>query len=322
MIFELVVKCATLIAVIHAFRFIGRRAGPRASGLILGLPSSTAILLVLCGLENGTATAVEMADSGLLGLIAAVALPLAYARAVREGWSFPCALGVAVAGYVLVASCLGFVHPSVSAQRLALSFGSILAASLAASRIGPPAEVARRSAPAGRWIPVLRTIIPVLYVVTVGIVTGVASPRWAGLVSTFPSMSTAVLAVTHLEEGAAPASRIARALPPANLSTAAFLATFRLGCPSLGIVGGVLCGYLAAMINLAAIEAIPRSSRLRRPLVQLAAIPRTPIEGGLASWRRLRSLPRLLIRPGARHAARIRPPHRRHFAPCLEILPC
>jgi hypothetical protein len=322
MICELVVKCATLIAVIHAFRFIGRRAGPRASGLILGLPSSTAILLVLCGLENGTATAVEMADSSLLGLIAAVALPLAYAGAVRRGWCLASALGAAIAGYVLVASSLGFVHPSESAQRLVLSFGSILAASLAAYRIGPPVEVGPRSAPSGRWIPVLRTIIPVLYVVTVGIVTGVASPRWAGLVSTFPSMSTVVLAVTHLEEGAAPASRIARALPPANLSTAAFLAAFRFGCPSLGITGGVLCGYLAALINLAAIETIPRSIHLRRLLVQLAAIPRPPIEGGRPSWRRLRSVPRLLIRPGARHSVRIRPPHRRHFAPCLEILPC
>ena len=53
MMCELIVKCITLIAVIHGLRFLGRRIGPRASGLILGLPSSTAILLVLCGRERG-----------------------------------------------------------------------------------------------------------------------------------------------------------------------------------------------------------------------------------------------------------------------------
>ena len=97
MICELIVKCVTLIAVIHGLRILGRRIGPRASGLILGLPSSTAILLVLCGRERGSAVAVEMADASLLGLIAAVSLPMAYAQAVRRGWGLPAALTAAIA---------------------------------------------------------------------------------------------------------------------------------------------------------------------------------------------------------------------------------
>jgi hypothetical protein len=322
MISPLVVKCVTLIAVIHAFRLIGRRAGPRASGLILGLPSSTAILLVLCGREKGTAPALEMANANLLGLIAAVALPLAYAQAVRRGWSLPAALGAAVAAYVAVASILGIVHPDGSAHRLGLAFASILAASWLVSRIGIPVDDAPARSPSARWIAAVRTIIPVLYVIVVGIVTGVASPRWAGLVSTFPSMSTAVLAVTHLEEGAVPASRIARALPPANLSTAAFLAAFRLGSPSLGMASGVLCGYFAALINLVAIEWLPRSIRLRRLLIRLAATSRRPGGSRLRSWWRLLDNTRIHLRPPRRPLVRVRPPHRRPFAPFLEILPC
>ena len=37
--------------------------------------------LVACGRERGAASAVVMADAGLLGLAAAVALPAAYAHA-------------------------------------------------------------------------------------------------------------------------------------------------------------------------------------------------------------------------------------------------
>jgi hypothetical protein len=322
MISELIVKCATLVAVIHVLRLVARRAGPRASGLILGLPSSTAIFLVLCGREGGPAPAIEMADAGLLGLGAAVALPLAYAKAVRREWSLPAALAAAVAAYVVVAFGLGLVNPAVLVGRLAVSYGSIVASSLLISRIGMPTAASPRASPSGRWIAAVRTIVPLSYVIVAGIVTGLVSPRWAGLVSTFPSMSTVVLAVTHLEEGAASASLIARALPLANLSTAAFLAAFRLGCPTLGLAWGAFGAYLAALLNLAAIEWICRSFRLPRWFSQPGPGP-APIRRRLApTWRTLRPGLHVHARPGPRHAGRVRPPHRRHFAPRLEILPC
>lgn len=319
---QLIVKCATLIAVIHGLRLFARRAGPRASGLILGLPSSTAILLVLCGREKGTAPAIEMADACLLGLIAAVALPMAYAQAVRRGWGLPAALAAAVTVYALVASSLVLIHLDDPAQRLAVSFGSILAASFLVSRIGTPTEDSPRSSPSGRWIAIVRTVLPVVYVLALGLITGVASPRWAGLVGSFPSMSTVVLAVTHLEEGAAPASRVARALPPANMSTAAFLAAFRFASPTIGMGWGVLVGYSAALINLAAIEGIPRWIGLRPLLIGLAAIGRPSFRLGLPSRRQPPCRPRVILRLASRHDGRIRAPHRRPFAPRLERLAC
>ncbi len=311
MIGELIVKCVMLIALIHGLRILARRIGPRVSGLILGLPSSTAVLLVLCGREKGSAEAIEMADASLLGLIAAVSLPLAYAHAVRRGWGLPAALAAAVAAYVVVAIGLGYLHPGESVARLGISCGSILVATFLVSRIGIPAESGPHVAPSRRRTALVRTIIPVTYVAIVGVVTSSAAPRWAGLVSTFPSMSTVVLAVTHLEEGAASASRIARALPPANLSTAAFLAAFRFGCPVLGLAWGTLLGYLCALINLAAVELVPRAHQLPYPL-------------SLRRWRRqpFRHGARPHFGMAQRPRGRIRTPLRRHFAPYLEILPC
>ncbi len=88
-------------------------------------------------------------------------------------------------------------------------------------------------------------MIPTFYVLVVGVVQTVSGPSTAGLVSTFPSMSLVVLAVTHLEAGAAEASRIARFLPAGNLSTLAFLAAFCWGNPVMGLgraAFGRLCG--------------------------------------------------------------------------------
>ena len=94
---------------IHGFRALGRLVGPRWSGLVLGLPSTTAIVLMFCGGEQGNGAATEMAESSLLGLVAAVALPLAYAQAVRHGWPLPASLMAAIAAYAWVASCLGYL---------------------------------------------------------------------------------------------------------------------------------------------------------------------------------------------------------------------
>ena len=94
-----------------------------------------------------------MADASLLGLIAAVSLPLAYAQAVRRGWRLPAALAAAVAAYVVVASGLGFLHPGESVRTAGRSrCGSILAASYLASRIGDPERGPRLRRPSGRWV--------------------------------------------------------------------------------------------------------------------------------------------------------------------------
>ena len=105
--YGLLVKCAALTVMIHGFRALGRLAGPRWSALALGLPSTTAVVLFICGCERGSAAAATMAESGLLGLVAAVALPLAYAQAVRLDWRLSLAMASAVGGYLLVASTLG-----------------------------------------------------------------------------------------------------------------------------------------------------------------------------------------------------------------------
>src|SRR5271168_5282316 len=110
----LIVKCAALIVLIHAFRALGRLAGPRFSGLALGLPSTTAVVLIFCGCERGSLAATEMAESSLLGLVAAVSLPLVFTGAVRLEWPLWGAIGASLGGYMLVAATLGCV-PAIGA---------------------------------------------------------------------------------------------------------------------------------------------------------------------------------------------------------------
>ena len=117
----LIVKCAVLVVMIHIFRALGRLAGPRFSGLALGLPSTTAVVLIFCGCEQGSTAATQMAESGLLGLVAAVSLPLAFIGSVRLGWPLWGAIAVSVGGYMAVAAGLGMPAGDRSACRKSVS---------------------------------------------------------------------------------------------------------------------------------------------------------------------------------------------------------
>jgi hypothetical protein len=319
----LLLKCAFLVVMIHGFRVLGRLAGPRWSALVLGLPSTTAIVLVICGCERGSAAATEMAESSLLGLAAAVALPLAYAQMVRLRWRLPVALTAAVTGYLVVAATLGCLTADGVLPRLGIALFAILSGSYWAGRLPIP-EGSRAVASLSTFqVMAARTAIPATYVLVLGIAERMAGPSWAGLMSTFPSMSLVVLAVTHLEAGPAEASRIAKMLPAGNTSTLAFLAAFRLASLGTGLTGGTIFGYMAALAALLMIEGndqilglIRLNTDKARQIGRIRVIfLRTAIQAGLrqavlASVPHSRAAPRSLLRG--------RPRHRGRFAPRVE----
>jgi hypothetical protein len=268
----LLVKCAVLVVLIHAFRAVGRRVGPRYSALTLGLPSTTAVMLVLCAWERGDLAATRMAEANLLGLVAAVVLPLVYAQAVRLRCRLaPALLGAALA-YAGIASLLASLPVMSMMPRLFLATAVILAASALAGRIAdPPASwTSRASSSSSSRALFFRSLVPTIYVLLVVAVQAVAGPSAAGLASAFPSMSLVLLAVTHLEVGPCEASRVARYLPLGNLSTLAFLATFCWADPVVGLFRALFVGYGVSVVVLLFID----MGTGKRPLAPGAAAPR------------------------------------------------
>ena len=65
-----------------------------------------------------------------------------------------------------------------------------------------------------------------------------------------PAVTLTVLLLTHLESGSFSALRMARALPAGNLGMLAFLASFRVSCPVLGLLWGTILSYVATLAML------------------------------------------------------------------------
>jgi hypothetical protein len=326
----LIVKCAVLIVMIHLFRALGQWAGPRFSGLALGLPSTTAVVLIFAGCEQGSAAASQMADSGLLGLVAAVSLPLAFMGSVRMGWQLWQVIAASVGGYAVVAAALGCLPATGVVPRASLATAALVGAAMwVRGREGSTDGHSRAGGRLTRFrTMLLRTATPMLYLVVLASAQQLAGPSWAGLVSTFPSLSLVVLIVTYLESGPGEASRIAQVLPSGNTSTLAFLAVFRLVCSDAGVAWGTLAGYGAAVGVLIAIQWSSSGPRLVIPL----GVPLRPIRLlGRIVWRSAaETLPwqrgMHWRRPGA-HVARSshdrvrrRRAQRYGFAPLVETL--
>jgi hypothetical protein len=263
--YGLFVQIAIMVAMTHGLRALGHVAGPRRCGLMLGLPSSTTLMLLYCGHEYGLGEAMAAAEASLLGLVAAAALPLAYAWAIRVAPRPLLAPAAALAAYVAVAAVSRSLPGVGVAARVGLSIAGVLVACSLARRVRIAGGEPRPST--GPWLRhlALGTMVPGALLVTVRIIRAVGGASWAGLFTTFPAMSLAVLVATHREAGPAAACRMARAMPPGNLITLMFLTAFRLAGQRIGLGWGIACGYAIALATLLALEGLVRSAETDTP---------------------------------------------------------
>jgi hypothetical protein len=288
-----------LIVTTHVVRVVGRWVGPRRGALLMGVPSTTAVVLFGMGMRRGLAEAAATSEACMVGLVAASILPLVYARATAAGWRWPTSAASGIVGYTLVAlalwwlpafgptACTGF---ATSGLAIACLLAYRLETRVRGSRPALVLESRTRAGtqPAGPSL-TFRTAVPLLYFTTLQTVRSLAGSGFSGRFITFPGASLAILVTTHLEAGPGDACRTASAMPFGGLGMLAFLTAFRFGCPRIGLGWGTALAYFAALATLAAVAALSsRPARdpaaRRRPLAALPA----PRSRKVATWARAR----------------------------------
>ncbi|WP_435007856.1 hypothetical protein P12x_005121 [Tundrisphaera lichenicola] len=242
-------KIVLVVAMTHGFRELGRRFGPRWGALALGLPCSTAVLLVGCGSDRGVDESVQMAGSCLIGLIGASALPVAFAWSLGRGSGPWRSASMGVAAYLMMAPVAALLDPPTEFAAPAVVAAILVAARLAARTPLKDAITGRMEPSRGRTL-ALRTMVPVACLSASIALGNVLGPGGAGLMIAFPAVTLTVLVLTSMEAGSLGAIRMARALPMANLGMVAFLLVFRLACPVIGLGLGTTYAYLASLLAL------------------------------------------------------------------------
>jgi hypothetical protein len=326
-------QIALLIGLTHAFRALVVRLGPRRSALLMGLPTSTAVMLVCCGLEQGVEETAGTSEACLLGMAAAAALPLIYAGMISRGWGLP---------WAPLASVIGFLA-TMGVLRLASNGGPLAALAVGLLGVGIACRIARRMLPtcgppqrehtggrirlANRWMMLSRSTVPAVSYLAVRELRRVAGPSWSGQFITFPGASLGVLVSTHLEQGPGAVLRMALEMPAGAFGMIAFLSVFRFGCPWLGLGWGTALGYVAAIGTLAAVDGLglrsARGASVRRKPGTSFARPRMMARRSIDRTREAafridllphRGRPRTTVR--RRHGKLRRP----RFSPRIEML--
>ncbi len=134
----------------------------------MGLPSTTALVLVGFGLREGVNEAATASEACLASLLAAASVPLAYAKAASVGWRWPAASGAAMLGYTATAAALWWLPSTgatgcAAAALLGLAFACQLArrVPLGAARVAGVDRPARPAGTGGSFA--ARTAVPVVY---------------------------------------------------------------------------------------------------------------------------------------------------------------
>src|SRR5690349_16072523 len=232
-------------ALIALVSLAGRRWGPAASGLLVGLPLTSGPVLLILALQNGTAFAADTARGIIFGTISVAIFCLTYAWAALR-WRWPGALA---------ASWLAFLVATVLLQLailpLTLAFAVCVVVAAVALALFPriPAKETVDVEPPLWDIPARMAVATVFVLLLTGLAPQLGA-HLTGLLAPFPIFGTVLCVFTHAQAGTAAALRLLRGLLVGLLSFASFF----LVAGTLIVPAGILPAFVAAIIATVAVQ--------------------------------------------------------------------
>lgn len=221
---------------------VGRRWGPVVSGLLIGLPLTSAPVALFLALEQGTTFASRVAQGTLMGLLSQAAFCVVYAwLSFRVGW-----LGSWLIGWGIFFAAT-FVLAQVSVP-LPLAFVGVVSLLFVALLLWPKqqGQLVETTAPA--WEVVGRMVIATGFVLGL---TGAASalgPLLSGLLSPLPIFATIFAIFTHHFQGATAARQVLHGVIVSSFACATFFLVVAGLLERWGIVATFSAALLAALL--------------------------------------------------------------------------
>ncbi|GAB3328822.1 hypothetical protein GCM10027299_31470 [Larkinella ripae] len=241
------IKITIIPAVIALVALAARRWGNKVGGLIGSMPWTAGPILLFFILEQGKAFGIHSIQGSMTGILALIGFGYSYASFSRT-WRW---LPTLLLSYVFFA---GFAVLFNSLQlSLPVSYALVIGAVLLALRFFPVPT----TQPAGvRRLPydiVIRMGVATLFVVLITGLASVLGPKWSGILTPFPIMTSVLAIFSHLLGGSSAAIATLRGLLIGlfGFTTFLFLQAYLLNEFTVGVSFG-LAFIVNTMINLVA----------------------------------------------------------------------
>ena len=251
----LALKLTLTPCVVAAATLAARRFGPAIGGWLVGLPVSTAPILVFLALEHGQRFAGHVAVGLVAGVAAEAAFAIGYTAACRRGAGWPVALALgsgsfAAAGLAVVETGLGLVPVAACAfAGLALGLAYLPSRRVTVSAVPPRYDLPLRMALATTLLFLITT-----FATTLG-------PQLSGLLAVYPLLSTTVAVFTHRADGAAAAVAVYRGLLVGLFALMGFACTLAIALTHMSLgTAYALAITLTLAIQLGSLRVVRRAA--------------------------------------------------------------
>jgi hypothetical protein len=238
----LVIKLLLTPALIGIVSLMGRRWGPSVSGWFIGLPLTSAPIVLFFALDHGTTFAAHAAQGTLLGLISGDCFCLVYSwLSFRVGW-----LGSLLLGWgAFFASTFVLEHISLP---LVLAFVVVIICLVIMVKLFPDTRgksAALRSPP---WELYVRMGVAAVFVLLLTEVSSLLGPQLSGLLTPFPVFASILGAFTHHFQGNVAACRLLRGVVIGTFTFAVFFLVIAGAIAIWGIVLSFCLALLALLV--------------------------------------------------------------------------
>jgi hypothetical protein len=228
-VLALVLKLTLAPALVAVATLAARRSGPRAGGLISGLPVVAGPIALVVAIEQGKAFLDRAAVAAILGMVASIAFCVTYATVAQRS------------GVTLALTAAGVVYAVMIAAFLPIHLALVPASAVTLAAIAAGSWQLRRLAgrEAGEREPVrsllgLRMAITAVLVVALTGAAGHLSAHAAGLLIPVPIITAVMAGFTHAQAGPVAAARLLAGLVEAYVAFLAFFATLAVALPDAG----------------------------------------------------------------------------------------
>ena len=243
---------------ILAITIAGRKWGPTASGLLIGLPLTSGPISVFLALQHGSDFAARAATGNVAGQVSMCLFCLVYfLLAGRAGWPL-CSLAATAA----------FLVSTFALDRLALG---LLAAFAALSALFPLFLLAMpeprgeiKAAVRPRWDLPARVGMATAFVLLLTTLAQGLGPRLSGLLSPLPVFSLVIASFTLRQQGGEAAGLLLRGVVRSSWANAVFFLAVGLLLPRVALPWTYLAATVLALLASGATLVASRAIRARR----------------------------------------------------------
>lgn len=255
-----VLKAIMSSGIVVALSLIAERLGPRAAGLLTGLPLGAGMVVIFTGVEQGGAFAAEAAGHMVPGFVTTVVFVYFYAVVALRGGKggvpavflpLLCAhAGYAIAAW-LVAQIVWPMWLAIPMVIAALYFSTVL------MRAIPNKAIVNRVRFGGGVMAFRAGMATIVILIITGI-AGNVGPQWTGILTAYPLTLLPVILVLHITYAGGEIAAMLKHVPNGLGGVISFCLAVHFIVPIVGMLVGVGVAFGVAFLVLFGLSKLGR----------------------------------------------------------------